>query len=353
MSIRTRFLPSPLLFLAIAAALLAVEAWIVNRADFPSQPGVVSLAVTLDIVLGLPLLFYLLLARYKRLPLITLAPVFVVSLMIAGHLLPPGHHTYLSWIELAVPLVELTVLAVVSLKLRQVVGHYRRLRLANAYFPETLEASLRAALPTFPPLVASVAAAEASLVSFGLAGWLRRAPRATAELPRFSYHRHGNYAVILGFLTFMVLLETTVAHLLLARWSTTAAWVLTALSIYTLIWLFGDYQAGRLQPILLSDTHLHLRTGMRWRVDVPWQQVAALGKISQVNKKAPDYLNLAALGEPQLALRLSEPVAVHGLLGRIRFARVIGLSVDAPVAFSTAVAQRLVAGDDPKLTATA
>lgn len=71
MPAKLRSLPNSLLFLALSAALLAVEAWIVGRADFPTQPGVVSLAVTLDIVLGLPLLFYLLVARRKRLPLIT------------------------------------------------------------------------------------------------------------------------------------------------------------------------------------------------------------------------------------------------------------------------------------------
>ena len=346
MSIKTRSLPSLLLFLAIAAALLAVELWIVNTAGFAAQPAMVSLAVTLDIVIGAPLLFYLLVVRRKRLPLITLAPVFVLSLIIAGRILPPAQRTHLNGIELAVPFVELAVLAVVAFKLRQIIHHYRGLRPGFAYAPETLEASLRSTVPTFPPLVVSIFSTEVSLISFGFAGWLRRAPKTAGATLRFSYHRQGGYALILGFIAFLVLLETTVAHLLLARWSESAAWVLTALSIYTLIWLFGDYHASRLQPIVLGDTHLHLRTGMRWRVDTPWQQVAGLDKISQADKKAPDYLNLAPIGEPQLALRLSEPVAVHGLLGRVRFAHVIGLSVDAPVAFTAAVAQRSVAGRD-------
>lgn len=345
MSIKTRSLPSPLLFLAIAAALLAFEVWIVNTAGFAAQPAVVSLAVTLDIVIGVPLLFYLLVARPKRLPLITLAPVFILSLLIAGRILPPTQRTYLNWIELAVPLVELAVLCVVAVKLRQIIRHYRQLRPGYAYAPETLEASLRATLPTFPPLVAGVASAEASLISFGLAGWLRRTPRPVTGRPCFSYHRHGGYSLILGFIAFLVLLETTTAHLLLARWSETAAWVLTVLSIYTLFWLFGDYHAGRLQPIVLGDTHLHLRTGMRWRVDVPWQQVIEMDKISQADKRAPDFLNMAVMGEPRLALRLTGPVTVHGLLGRTKAASLIGVSVDDVDAFRAAVAQRLAARD--------
>ncbi len=345
MQTRTRSLSSPLLFLAIAAALLAIEVWVVSLADFAVQPNVIPLAVTVDIVVGLPLLFYLLVVRRRRLPLLTLAPVFILSLVAAGRILPPAQHTYLHWIELAVPLVELTVLAIITLKLRQVVGHYRRLRPSYAYVPETLEASLRAALPTFPPLVASIFSTEVSLLNFGLSGWLRRTPTASDDRLRFSYHRQGGYGLLLGFIAFLVLLETTTVHLLLARWSETAAWVLTALSIYSLIWLFGDLHASRLQPIVLGDTHLHLRTGMRWRVDIPWRQLTSAGKISQMDKKLPGYLNLAAMGEPQLVLRLAEPVAVHGLLGRTRVASLIGLSVDDPTAFLTAVQQRLVVED--------
>lgn len=343
MPTKTHSLPTPLLFLAIVAALLAIETWIVGRAEFPSQPGVVSLAVTLDIVLGVPLLFYLLVVRRHRLPIIALAPMFLLSLVIAGRILPPPQHVYLNWIELAVPLVELAVLAVVTFKLRQMVGHYRRLRPAYAYFPETLEASLRATVPAFSPLVANLFVAEVSLLGFGLAGWLRRPPQGSQDRPRFSYHRQGGYAPLLGFIAFLVLLETATAHLLLARWSETAAWVLTALSIYSLIWLFGDFHASRLQPIVLGDAHLHLRTGMRWRVDIPWQQITAVGKISQADKRAPGYLNLSAMGEPRLAVRLAQPVPVHGLLGRTRIASLIGLSLDDEAAFIAAVSQQTAA----------
>lgn len=346
MRTRTFSLGSPLLFLAVTAVMLAVEVWVVSLANFAAQPNIIPLAVTVDIVVGVPLLYYGLVVRRKRLPLITLAPVFFLSLLSAGRILPPAQHTYLNWVELAVPVVELAVLAVIAFKLRQIVGHYRRLRPGYAYAPETLEASLAAAIPNVPPLVATVASAEASLLSFGLAGWLRRTPRPADGRARFSYHRQGGYALILGFFAFLVLLETTVAHLLLARWSTTAAWVLTVLSVYTLIWLFGDYHAGRLQPIALGATHLHLRTGMRWRVDVPWQQVAGLDKIGPVDKKAPGYLNLTVIGEPRLALRLKEPVVVVGLLGRTKQAAVIGLSVDDPAPFVAAVTERLAAQEN-------
>lgn len=347
MQTRTHSLITPLLFLAAAAALLAVEAWIVGTAGFAAQPPIISLAITLDIVVGVPLLYYMLMVRRKHLPIITLAPVFILALVIAGRILPPTQHTYLNWIELAAPLVELAVFAVVILKLRQVIGHYRRLRPSYAYAPETVEASLAAAVPILPPVVASIFSTEVALLSFGLAGWLRRSPQDAAGPARFSYHRQGGYTLAMGFIAFLLLLETTTAHLLLARWSETAAWIVTALSIYSLIWLFGDMNACRLQPIVLGDAHLHLRTGLRWRVDIPWRQVAAIAKISQTDKKAPGYLNLTVMGEPGLAIQLTEPIVVQGLLGRARVANVIGLSVDARAIFVAAVSQHLTAASNP------
>lgn len=342
---RTRtLLHSPLLlFAAVAAALLASEAWIVSVMGLAAHPEVVALAVTADIVVGIPALYYLLVVRRKGLPLITVAPVFVLSLLAARRILPPAHQSYLGWVELAAPLVELAVLAAVVLKLRQIVRHYRQLRPTYAYFPETLEASLRAALPAFPPIFASLLASELSLVVFGLTGWLRRAPAGSGDRPRFSYHRQGGYPVILGFLAFLVVLETVAVHLLVAHWNTTAAWALTIASVYTLIWFFGDFHASRIQPMVLGETCLHLRVGMRWRIDIPWSQVEAVRKASSADKKQPDFINMAVMGEPRLVIVLREATTAHGLLGRIKQTAHIGVSVDDEAAFLRVASARLAA----------
>ncbi|HRX04792.1 MAG: hypothetical protein KDI07_17510 [Anaerolineae bacterium] len=334
-----------LLFALLAAALLAAEAWITGTADFAAHPEVLSLAVTADIVVAIPLLYYLLVVRRKRLPVITVAPVFVLSLIVAGKILPAAQHTYLDYAELVAPLVELSVLVVIALKLRTVAGHYRRLRPSHAYFPETLEASLRAAVPTFPPLVASLLTTEVSLISFGVTGWVRRTRHADDGRPRFSYHRQGGYAFVLGFLAFLVLLETGVAHLLLARWNTTVAWILTIASIYTLIWFFGDFHASRFQPMVAGDDRLHVRSGMRWRADIPWQQIEVVRRATSADRKQPDFLNAAIMGEARLVIVLREPATVHGLLGRTKETAHIGVSVDDEAAFLAAVNGKLAAAD--------
>lgn len=333
---------SPLvMFALLAVALLAAESWIAGTADFAAHPDVLALAVTADIVVGIPLAYYLLVVRRKGLPAITVAPVFILSLLAAGRILPAAHHTYLRYAELAAPLVELIVLIIVAAKLRQIVRHYRHLRPAYVYFPETLEASVRAALPAFPPAFASLLTTELSLVVFGLTGWLRRAPAGDGDRPRFSYHRQGGYAVILGFLTFVLVLETTVLHLLVTRWNPTVAWVLTIASVYTLFWVFGDFHASRLQPITLDDACLRLRVGMRWRIDVPWSQVEMVRKATAADKKLPDFINLAVMGEPRLMIVLRQPLIAQGLLGRTRETAHVGLSVDDETAFLRAIDTRL------------
>ncbi|MCB0201136.1 MAG: hypothetical protein KDI03_13785 [Anaerolineae bacterium] len=332
-----------LLWALLAAGVLATEVWITGTNGFSAQPDVVALAVTADIVVGIPLAYYLLVVRRKGLPVITVAPVFVLSLIMAGRILPAEQHTYLNYAELVVPLVELSVLAFIALNLRKVASHYRRLRPNHAYFPETLEASLRTALPAFPPLVVNLLTTEVSLVSFGLTGWLRRARPATDGLPRFSYHRVGSYPVILGFLAFIMVLETSVLHLVVMHWSPAVAWVLTIASVYTLIWFFGDFHASRLQPIVAGDTRLHIRSGMRWRADIPWWQIEAVCKATSADRKQPDFLNAAIMGEARLVIVLREPVTVHGLLGRTRQTAHIGFSVDDEARFLNIANARLAA----------
>ena len=51
---------------------------------------------------------------------------------------------------------------------------------------------------------------------------------------------------------------------------------MTALDVYGILWLLGDYHALRLRPTTIEDGVLHLRYGLRWNVDVPLSNIAEL-----------------------------------------------------------------------------
>lgn len=325
------------LFFVTAGMLLAIELLVVNVSAFAAHGNLLSLAVTADITIGIPLVYFVLVVRRKHLPAITVAPVFVLCLVLAGRILPPENHVYLDKIELAVPLVELTVVVLVAFKARQILALFRQLRPTTPYAPEAFELALQRGLGAVPPIVGTLLTTELSLVIFAFTGWFRKARPPRQNVQAFFCHRQGSYPVVLGFLVFMVLLETTVVHLLLQRWSPTAAIVVTLATVYTLVWLFGDLHAMRLQPTLVSASHVHVRTGMRWRMDIPLALIDRIEKVASADKKADDFLSLAPIGEARLVMHLVEPVQAVGLLGRRKLVSRVGVALDDDKGFAAAL----------------
>lgn len=124
-------------------------------------------------------------------------------------------------------------------------------------------------------------------------------------------------------------------HLLIALWSPVAAWLLTALSLYTVLWLIGDYRAVRLRPTLLHDGALEVRVGMRWNRRLPPAGVHAVrpAPASPLPGSTPGYLNASVVGSPNLLLELTGPLEARGPYGWRKEVTLLGLTVDDADAF--------------------
>jgi hypothetical protein len=328
------------LFVLLALALLAIESWIATSAHLAQNPDVLALAVTVDLTIGIPALYYLLVVRLKRVPLITVAPVFLLSLLAARFILPPSNHFYLNQVEGVVPLVELAALLYLASRVRTIARYYPQARRETPYFLDALETSMRRALGDFPAV--PIAAAELSMLYYGTVGWFKEYRGAGTEENAYSYHRKSGYGIILAVIAFTLVLETLAVHLLVQHWSDALAWVLTVLSLYSLLWLLADYHAIRLQPIILTRDVLHLRAGLRWRAAIPLSIVAEVRPVTPADLKGDDYLNLAIFGEPRLLLGLSEPVTVTGPLGIQKRASRLGITVDDEKRFREEVGRTMV-----------
>src|SRR5438132_1457589 len=77
-----------------------------------------------------------------------------------------------------------------------------------------------------------------AIVGYAVAGWRRPRPAAT----RFT--ATNGWSLYAGVFAFLCVVETPVVHLALHAWPT-AAWIATALSLYSVVWLAGDAHALR------------------------------------------------------------------------------------------------------------
>ena len=331
-------------FLPLAATLYAFCILSLHSQAFALRPELISGAVTFDFVVSVPSLYWWFMVRKAGWPALSLLPVLVLCLLIASLLLPGEHRQPLRLAQYFVVFAELTAVAAVAAKAVGAAKDYRSRPQVGGGDDDPVELlrfSLRQALPV--ERVADVVADELALLYYALFSWRRRVlPREDEEA--FSYHRESGYGSLLLAFTFVAVLELVGAHFLVtAWWGRGAAWVLTGLSLYGLVWLLGFYQAVRLRPVTVGSDSLRVRVGLRWSILMPLRQIEDVLQPApgQPPPEAAGYLRAVALGEPQFIIRLHEPLTAHGLYGASRRVRALGVAVDDPAAFKNALIARL------------
>ncbi len=317
--------------IACAAALMIwATAWIaVQLSAGVAPPGrsTIAIAAAFDFVVTAGIAVYLIAVRAGRLPRWALGVTIALGLVFARLVLSSvPSATY------AVPAVliaiELAMLTMAVIRGRHARARYRVARAAGASALDALTEALIAA--RFPARLASVVATELVLMSLIVTGWRR--PGASAS--RFTVHRTGGWPLYAGVLIFLVLVETVAVHILVAAYaSVIVAWVLTATSIYSALWLVGDVLALRHSGVEVGARDLELGIGVRWRGRVPW---SAITSIERVTEAPADAVDISVLGA-NVVVRLATPHVLHGLFGRRREAMAIALSIDEPEAFVGAV----------------
>jgi hypothetical protein len=166
-----------------------------------------------------------------------------------------------------------------------------------------------------------------------------RKPMLEANTTTFSYHRTNEYiAVFIGLMTLFIG-ESIAVHYFLATIDNNIAWIATFGSIYTILWVIGDFQAIRLNPISISKETLKLNAGNRWKVTVTREIVDKIVDIKHARAltRRKDYLDMTVAGEPSLLVILKESVRVRGLFGIKRECKYIGIFVDDLATFKQTI----------------
>lgn len=102
------------------------------------------------------------------------------------------------------------------------------------------------------------------------------------------------------------------------------------------------------RPIFIDEDTLVLRIGMRWRIRIPYREIASCQILSGADIEADRNLLKAMLsGEANLLIELKKPFKVQGLYGISREVRGIVLFIDEPGAFIQA--HQMKAGGEIRL----
>ena len=315
-------------FVSLATLLLSLETWLATRVEASPQAGLLAIAISIDIAVGIPLLFYVLIVRKKYLPLSSIVPVCILTLLAVRFILPSSEQSLLSFSEFLIPAIELSVAVFLLIKLRHIIRDVRAASRECLYFTDSLRTGIRKSVRS--DFVAAIAASEVSMLYLASAGWFARFRTSRQDVSKNSYHRKSNF--LFWPLVALIIVETFGVHLVIGIWTQTGAWIFTGLSAYTLLWLVGHYHASRLQPLIVDDQNIYLRTGLIWRGQVSLNNISEVRKATKDDRQADGYVNVSLFGDPDVVLVLKEPEVIEGLFARKREVKIAGVALDDPEA---------------------
>lgn len=307
------------------------------KSSFLAENEPLNLAITADLLLTVPLVYFLLI-RKTEIPNTTVVPIMIVGLLIGSYFLPKESQTYLTIFKTwALPVIEISILTFVVIKVRSAIKKYKGLKRSASDFFNALKSTCYEILPK--RLVLPFAT-EVAVFYYGFINW----KTIVINENEFTYHKKSGTPALFGAFILIIGIETFAFHFLLARWSLIAAWVLTTLSVYTAIQIFGFAKSLSKRPISINQNSLTLKYGILNEVEIPFSYI---GKI-ELSRKSLDKdvltKTLSPLGEIEshnVIIHLKKENELVGLYGMKKKFKVIGLHIDEPKEFKEKIENAL------------
>ncbi|GAB2554034.1 hypothetical protein [Spirosoma aerophilum] len=327
-SLRLFLTPKTGFFILLTALLIGVELVITQTTGFSRHPVALSLGVVFDLVFVTTGLFYWLVAKPLQLPRSRTILIAVLMLRLASFILPKGTFLPNQFWPILLVLIEVVVLSIAGFRIRTIVQTYRRLR-PQADIETAWQESLAA---VFGRKAAAIILGEGLTLYYVVVGWRLKADVPPGSTVLTTHRQSGQIALVVSLLMVGVI-ETVGLHVLLNRWNPSVAFWITLTSVYGLLFFIADMIATVKRPSYLTDTHLHLRLGVRWRAVIPHSALVDVKRIHEKPAKQPGQLNGAFLTAPTILLSFSEPICFHGPYGLKKQISQFSFCVDNPDSF--------------------
>ncbi len=319
--------------LGIPALLIAVSIFIANSSFLDKNAHELTFGLTFDFLLTIPIVYFLLI-RKTEIPKITVLPVLILSMIIASTALPVENQYYLNLFKTWVfPLLELSVLSFVIYNVRKAIKGYQRQKSDAQDFFNTLKKTCYEILPKrfVVPVVTEIA-----VFYYGFIYWKTR---KIAE-NEFTYHKQSGTTALMIALLVIIGIETYVLHVLLMKWSVIAAWILSFLSIYSGLQLFGFLKSIYKRPIGMDETNVYLRYGIMNEATIPIRDIDTIELSTADCEIDQDTRKLSFLGQLEghnIIIRLKKQNQMTGLYGMKRDFKTLLLHVDERERFKSTV----------------
>lgn len=284
-----------------------------------------NFAVPFDLMVCVPLVFYFLVVRRRRMTPLAVLPVIYLGGLVSSLVVVPGSPTALPMLfGIAVAVDALVLIREVPRMVGAFRSGYRKAHGEGTYPIEWFAEAFETIVPS--RAVARAAAMEAAMWYHLLFSW-RRIAQPPENAKAFTCHKSSGFIPLVGVVIALGIVEIVVLHLLVSRYSLVAAALLSTLSAYGLAWLASCARAVATSPILLDGSSLTAVWGFLLCERIP------VGSIERVSLTDPGFskketLDMATMGAKPCWVVLRAPRKVDGAFGSVREVRTIKLSPD-------------------------
>lgn len=307
-------------FLIISSLILLIKS-----SFFYENPQVLSNAITIDLLLVVPFLYFLII-RKRGIPKITVVTIFILGMVLLSYFIPEEHQQFLNNVKTYfLPFLELGILSLVIYKVVQLTKAYKREGTKKDFHSALQEAGAK----VLPEKLSTILVTEVSAVYYGFLQWKFK---KLAE-NEFSYHKKNALISILAGFTMIIIAETIGFHAWLVKWNPIVGWIISLLSGYTALQFFALLKSIPMRPITIDPKEqlLHLKYGYFTDLSIPLNSIE---KVEFYTKDLPEdksittFSPLGGIGEHNMILYLKEEIQFSGMYGIKRKAKSLAIFID-------------------------
>jgi len=261
----TKQLSSKVFIFGVPLLLLVILILLAKSFLLHSSPSTLSIAFTLDFLVTIPFLYFLLI-RKTDVPKYTVVSLFIIGVIIASFVIPVEQQGFLNQVKMfAVPIVELGLFSFLAFQAWSI---RKAMRNSNQKQGDFYDALTLACSKVMPGRVGKLLATEIGVIYYSFFANKVIAPNEN----ECNYFKKNDIKTTLSVFLGLVIVETGIVHILVEKWNASAAWVLTFLGLYTCLQIFALLRSmnKRLISFDYEKEILNLKYGFFCQAEIPF-----------------------------------------------------------------------------------
>ncbi|MFJ1262689.1 hypothetical protein ACILDS_08320 [Capnocytophaga canis] len=254
---------------------------------FQQNNNIFSNLIIFDLIIFTPVIYFFLIRKTKLSNKSSIL-VFIIGIVLASYIIPTENQFF---IEIAkrwgIPFVELSVMSFVFIKIFQTIKKYKAEKNSQLDF---YTISKKIFCQIAPNKIGIFLATEIAIMYYAFFVWKHK----NKTTYQFTTHKKSSAISTLGAFIFIILIEAISIHIIVYQWNKILAWVLTGLSIYSAIMIFGIIKSIIYRHSVVENQEITLYFGILSETKINIREIEKIELTSKgINQEEKSYKNLS------------------------------------------------------------